>query len=102
MSEEGREEQLDEERTRRRKLSALIENEGWEYFKEFVEEQAQARLATLILKPIGDEGYGTYAQEYAKGEIAALRMAVVAMESGLEESSSLVESLLAENTDGSR
>lgn len=54
-------------------LRQLLRSEGWAFLVKHVENQIAARIDIIVLNPLGklDE---TLAQEYAKGEVQALRM----------------------------
>lgn len=60
---------------RKRALAALLESTGWGILEEIYQEQVHNRVESIILNPFVS-GDAVYAQEFAKGEMAAFKLAI--------------------------
>jgi len=59
----------------RRALNQLLESAAWRMYSTLVQKQIEARINGIILIPLGSLD-GALNQEFQKGEIAALRLAL--------------------------
>ena len=57
-------------------LKPIAEAPGWALIKLMWEQQLENRKATVILQPLGETPNAVYVQEYMKGEIAGIRVAL--------------------------
>lgn len=58
-----------------RALKDLVASEGWAYYISVVETQHRARTDKILLEPLSGTD-AVYGQEYMKGEVQGLRLAV--------------------------
>jgi hypothetical protein len=59
-----------------RELKDLIASRAWGRYSGLMEEQIQGRIDSIILSPVAGAD-ATYHQEYAKGEIAGIKLALL-------------------------
>lgn len=57
-------------------LKPIAEAPGWALVKTLWEQQLENRQATVIMQPLGEAANAVYAQEYMKGEVAGIRLAL--------------------------
>lgn len=73
MSDDARKDELDQAREMVKKLSGLMEHEGWLYFMAMLQRQENNRL---MKPPQSTDGFGSLlSREFEHGEIAGLRLA---------------------------
>lgn len=65
-------------------LKALLDSEGWALYRSIIERQQVARFDAVILNPLQGADQ-VYPQEYMKGEIQGLRMAVTLPQAMLDD-----------------
>lgn len=77
-----------------REIKVFIDSRDWKQYTALIEAQCEGRINKLILTPLGsiDE---TLAQEYAKGEVAGLRLGVTLMEQTVEDLTTEMDQLSA-------
>jgi hypothetical protein len=54
-------------------LKSMVASQPWRRYSALMEEQIQGRINAIILMPLASID-GTLAQEYMKGEIAAIKL----------------------------
>lgn len=59
---------------RKEALEALLRSQGWDILLGILREQVQTRTNLVMLSKV--DSNGLYAQEFTKGEVAALRMVI--------------------------
>jgi hypothetical protein len=79
-------------------LQALIDSTGWTILKEVFQEQVHNRVEGIILNPL-QSGDAVYAQEFAKGEMAAFKLATAMPQLLLQEAAHEAEEKLKEPED---
>lgn len=82
----------------KRHLKALLESEGWRILRGVLEEQVHNRTESIILVPL-EGADAVYGQEYAKGEIAGLRLALATPATLFDEVAKLAQEQQQENDD---
>lgn len=82
-------------------LRSLIASVGWRTYSSLVESQCKLREQTYLYVPLPSAD-AVYAQEYAKGEIQALRLALGLPETMIENFQAELEAFTKpqENQDG--
>lgn len=55
---------------------SLVEHPGWKMFAEMLKEQKQVREGEVLLKPLTSSA-GIYGQEFMKGEVSGLALALI-------------------------
>lgn len=75
-------------------IKVFIDSEPWKQYTRLVDSQCNGRVDQMILTPLSgvDAAFG---QEYAKGEIAGMRLAVAMMAQSVEDLQTEMESLEA-------
>lgn len=75
-----------------RNLRDLIASAGWKVYAELIESQAQARAQAYLFTPLKTSD-AIYEQEFAKGEIHALRLSAALPQTMLESLEQDLEAL---------
>lgn len=82
----------------KRALKDMLASEGWAYYISVIEKQQTIRLDQVVLQPLAGHD-AVFQQEFMKGEIQGLRMAVSLPQTLIEACELAVEQLKAEQGD---
>lgn len=77
----------------------LTQHPGWEKLKEIIEGQIGARTGAILFKVLADQN-SVFAQEYMKGEVAALRLVLELPGQQMAEAEAVLSKLGLEEEDG--
>lgn len=84
-------------------LKVLLDSEGWQLYRSIIERQQTSRFDQVVLQPLTSHDQ-TLGQEYLKGEIQGLRLALalpqVLFESATEQVRSLRQQREADESAG--
>lgn len=82
-------------------LRHLLQSPGWVLLNSHLEEQIKARTDKVILEPLKTHD-GVFEQEFAKGEIQALRMVIQLPKTLVEQAEQFIKERADEDesTDG--
>lgn len=77
----------------------LLKSRGWLMLVETMKVQIDARVNNLILTPLNGAEHNIYSQEFAKGEVAGIKLVLALAQQQVEMSKDIAESLKEEPDD---
>jgi hypothetical protein len=77
----------------------LTQHLGWENLKGILEAQISARIGRVLFQVLADQN-SVFAQEYMKGEIAALKLVLELPGQQISEAEAVLSKLGLEDDDG--
>lgn len=98
----ARREQREEALSQQAAMKALTASSGWAILVGIMDEQIQARLDNIVLKPLTDTA-SQFNQEFAKGEVAMIKTLKEIVRTLSDTADAVVDSLTHESeepTDG--